>query len=123
MKTRLLLLALALGLGSLHASPVEVAVAKDKKASVVRVNVTNQGYDFFHPWSKKAPYSRRALGAVLPGGRVLVTGELVANSDYVELEKAESGEKIAAEVEVVDYEANLALLKPADGKFLDGIKP
>ncbi len=107
--------------GSLHAALVEVA--KDKKASVVRVNVTNQTYDFFHPWSKRAPYSRRALGAVLPGGRVLVTGELVANSDYVELEKAESGEKIAAEVEFVDYEANLALLKPTDGKFLDGIKP
>jgi len=106
---------------ALHAAPVQVA--KDKKASVVRVNVTNQGYDFLHPWSKKAPYSRQALGAVLPNGRVLVTGELVANSDYVELEKAESGEKIAAEVEVVDYEANLALLKPADDKFLDGIKP
>ena len=102
-------------------APLEVA--KDHQASVVRVNATNQGYDFFHPWSKRAPYSLRGLGTVLADGRVLVTGELVANSDYVELEKAGSGEKIAADVEVVDYEANLALLKPANDKFLDGVKP
>jgi hypothetical protein len=44
----------------------------------------------------------------------------VANQNYVELERAESGEKMAASVEVVDYEANLALLQPQDKKFLDG---
>jgi hypothetical protein len=47
----------------------------------------------------------------------------VANQNYVELERAESGEKMAASVEVVDYEANLALLQPQDKKFLDGLAP
>ncbi len=101
----------------------QVQVTTDKQVSVVRVNVTNQSYDFFHPWSKKPPYSRRALGAVLANHEVLVTAELVANADFVELERAESGEKVAAQVEVVDYEANLALLKPSSDRFLDGIKP
>src|SRR5438093_13395822 len=41
----------------------------------------------------------------------------------LELERAESGEKIAASVEVVDYEANLALLQPQDKKFLNGLAP
>src|SRR5204862_6329173 len=94
-----------------------------RQLSLLRVNVTGQGYDYFRPWQKRAPFSKRALGAVLSQGRVLVTADLVANQNYVELERAESGEKIAASVEVVDYEANLALLRPQDKKFLDGLAP
>lgn len=91
--------------------------------SLVRVSVTSQAYDYFRPWQKKAPFTKRALGAVLPRGRVLVTADLVANHNYVELERAESGEKVGAEVTVVDYEANLALLEPVDKKFLNGLEP
>ena len=96
---------------------------KAKQLSLVRVNVTGQPYDYFRPWQKKAPFSKRALGAVLPQGRVLVTADLVANQNYVELERAESGEKTAANVQVIDYEANLALLVPTEAKFLEGLSP
>ena len=96
---------------------------KPKELSLVRVNVTGQPYDYTRPWQKKAPFSKRALGAVLPKNRVLVTADLVANQNYVELERAESGEKTGADVVVVDYEANLALIEPNDKKFLDGLTP
>jgi S1-C subfamily serine protease len=98
-------------------------VAKPKQLSLVRVNVTGQQYDYFRPWQKKAPFSKRGLGAVLPQGRVLVTADLVTNQNYVELERAESGDKSAAEVRVIDYEANLALLEPAEKNFLEGLSP
>src|SRR6266403_1307478 len=94
-----------------------------RQLSLLRVNVTGQGYDYFRPWQKRAPFSKRALGAVLSQGRVLVTADLVANQNYVELERAESGEKTAANVQVIDYEANLALLEPIEKKFLDGLVP
>ena len=71
---------------------------------------------------KRRRRSRNALSA--PFCRkvaCLVTADLVANQNYVELERAESGEKTAANVAVVDYEANLALLEPTDKKFLDGL--
>ena len=99
------------------------AVIKPKELSLVRVNVTGQPHDYVRPWQKKPPFSKRALGAVLSKGRVLVTADLVANQNYVELERAESGEKNAATVSVVDYEANLALIEPTDKKFLDGLEP
>src|SRR3954453_20489652 len=83
-----------------------------KELSLVRVNVTGQNYDYFRPWQKKASFSKRGLGAVLPKGRVLVTADLVTNQNYVELERAESGDKSAATVDVIDYEANLAMLEP-----------
>ena len=98
-------------------------VAPGKPLSVVRVNVTNQAWDFGKPWGKRPPFTRRAIGAVLPGPRVLVTAELVANASYVELETAEGGQKVAARVEAVDYECNLALLKSEDDAFLQPLAP
>src|SRR3954454_6215182 len=100
-----------------------VSAVKPKELSLVRVNVTGQPYDYFRPWQKKAPVSKRALGTVLSKGRVLVTADLVANQNFVELERAESGEKTAANVQVIDYEANLALLEPTEKTFLNGITP
>jgi len=92
-------------------------------ASVVRVKSTNQAFNFDSPWLKRAPFTRRGIGVVLEGGRVLVTAELIANHTYVELEKPASSEKVAADVERVDYESNLAILKPQDAKFLSDTKP
>jgi S1-C subfamily serine protease len=102
---------------------VPTSMSTQKQLALVRVNVTGQSYDYFRPWQKKAPFSKRALGAVLSKGRVLVTADLVANQNYVELERAETGEKTAAKVQVIDYEANLALLEPTEKTFLDGITP
>ena len=72
---------------------------------------------------KEGPFLRRGLGVVLQGGQILVTAELVANRTYVELEKAGSAEKSPAEIIVVDYDCNLALLRPADSTFLKDAKP
>ena len=91
-----------------------------EKLSIVRVNVTTQQWDFHRPWGKRQPFTRRAIGAVIPGSRVLVTAELVANCTYLELETPEGGRKVPATVEAVDYEANLAVLKTDDADFLAG---
>ncbi|MDQ6655244.1 MAG: serine protease [Verrucomicrobiota bacterium] len=104
-------------------APAGAPAVKPKDVSLVRVNVTGQPYDYTRPWQKKAPFSKRALGAVLPKNRVLVTADLVANQNYVELERAESGEKTGADVVVIDYEANLALIEPTDKNFLNGLTP
>lgn len=114
------LVALAIDASPARSGPIKAR--SEKQPPVVRVNVTNQPYDFFRPWSKKAPSSRRALGAVLSHNRILVTAELVANANYVELERAESGRRVAATILRVDYEANLALLKPQDDNFLEGVQ-
>ena len=99
------------------------AVLPISSDSLVRVNSTNQAFDFFRPWTKKAPYLRRGLGVVLAGGQVLVTAELVANRTYVELEKAASAEKSPADVIVADYDCNLALIRPTNSDFLKDAKP
>jgi len=104
-------------------TPKEEPVPPEQKGSVVRVNSTNQSYDFMRPWSKDAPFSRRGLGVLIDGGKILVSAELVQNSNYIELERADSGEKSLATVQVIDYEANLATLSSPDPKFLQGMQP
>ena len=94
-------------------SALEGGVEKGEPArSIVRVNVSHQAHSFRIPWQKGSPGSRRGLGAVLPGEKILVTAELVANATYLEFEMADSGRKVTAVVDVIDYEANLALLRP-----------
>jgi len=88
---------------------------------VVRVNVASQSYNFSQPWRKNPPVLRQGLGVVLTDGRILVTAELVNNHTYVELEKPETALKAAAQVEVVDYDANLALLAAPAAEFLQSI--
>lgn len=94
-----------------------------KSSSLIRVNATNQAFDFFRPWMKKTPYMRRGIGVIVGENQVLITAEMVANRTYVELEKPGSAEKSPAEVVVVDYDANLALLRAADPAFLKGTTP
>ncbi|NBQ64810.1 MAG: serine protease, partial [Verrucomicrobia bacterium] len=94
----------------------------EPQGSVVRVRASIQPYDQFRPWQKKAPYGLNGTGVVLPGGRVLVTAALVANRTEVGLEKPGSAEKCPAQVEAIDYEANLALLRPSRPEFLAGFR-
>ncbi len=110
-------------MGGVFNQPQSKPAAAPKLPSVLRVNSTNQSYDFLRPWTKKPPAARRGLGTLIEGGRILVTAELVANHTFIELEKATTAEKSSAEVERVDYECNLAILKPADPAFLEGMTP
>lgn len=88
---------------------------------VVRVNVASQSFSFTQPWRKNSQVLRQGLGVVLMDGRILVTAELVNNHTYVELEKPETALKAAAQVEAVDYDANLALLAAPAAGFLQSI--
>lgn len=123
MKPFLTLVLLCLMAERAAVSADDAGVLPISENSLVRVNSTNQAYDFFRPWTKKNPYPRRGLGVILSGGRILVTAELVANHTYVELEKPGSAEKSSAEVVVVDYDCNLALLRPSREDFLKVAKP
>ena len=96
--------------------------------SLLKVNVTYQAYNPHLPWQKQSPGGRLGLGVVLDKNRVLVTGQMVADATYIELELPESGQKIPAKVAGVDYEANLALLEAGTGgerakSFFKDLKP
>lgn len=121
MKLRFLLFLPAL----FPALPEAAEAAPSPETSILRVNITGQGYNFALPWQKQRPGTRRGLGALLAGNRVLVTAELAQDANYIELEQAASGKRITAKVEAVDYELNLATVVPdeAPGDFFKGMEP
>lgn len=104
-------------------SPRQAPAIPIGNESLVRVNATAQAFDFFRPWAKKPPVMHRGLGSVVGEGLILVTAELVANHTYIELEKSVTAEKSPATIVAVDYDSNLALLKPTDPEFLASSRP
>lgn len=116
---------LAMAILAAVTSPEAAAQESSPANSIVRVNATLQDYSFLRPWEKGAPTPRRGLGAVLEGNRVLVTAEMCVNATFLELEHPSSGARIAAKIAGIDYEANLAVLEPADSNSLvfEGLKP
>jgi S1-C subfamily serine protease len=117
----------ALALAAFVVLPAREASAQESSPgnSIVRVNATLQDYSFLRPWEKGAPTPRRGLGAVLEGNRVLVTAEMCVNSTFLELEHPSNGARVPAKIAGIDYEANLAVLEPADSNSLvfEGLKP
>ncbi|MEN8773909.1 MAG: PDZ domain-containing protein [Akkermansiaceae bacterium] len=92
--------------------------------SLVRINSTIQTYSASQPWEKTPPRSRRGLGTLLPGNRILTTAAMAADSIYIELQSADSTKTVPAKVAAIDYEANLALLTPDAGPgFLSDLEP
>lgn len=125
---RLLILctALSLLLGACRTNllaPIAGGHPKKAAQSILRVTVTSQGYFFHRPWEQRRSVTQTAIGAIVSQGSVLVTAHLVANHRYIELETIDTRQKTRAEVSVVDYESNLALLKPVDPDFLADRKP
>ncbi len=106
-------------------SPLLADDAASPARSMLRVNITSQPYNFGLPWQKQNPGTRRGLGALLPGNRVLITAEMAQDASYVELEAAASGRKLTGKIEAVDYELNLATVIPAadTGDFFAGMIP
>jgi hypothetical protein len=119
---------IAMVIAAVPAVAIEPAVSGDSAAdglrhSILRISSTNQAYDFFQPWVKKEPENRRGVGALIEGGRILVTADLIENANLIELEKADEPGKVTAAIELVDFDCNLALLRPVDPAFLEGMTP
>lgn len=99
-----------------------VGFAKAQEKSVIRLNSTLQPYSASQPWNKGNAVSRRALITYIGDGKFLTTAEMVVNASYLELETVEGNTRIPAEVETIDYQANLALittLKEEDTKVIN----
>lgn len=103
------------------AIPVDVPAPVEIKKSVVRINSTQQSWSVGQPWEKNPPRHRRALAAIVAPHQVLTTSELVADATYLEFESPDGTHFAQAKVIAVDYEANLALLGPEDGKEGDAL--
>jgi PDZ domain len=91
--------------------------------SVLRVHSTVQYPDVKRPWLKKQPFTREGLGAVIAGGRILVTADMAAHTTCIDLETPDKKVHATASVEAVDEECNLAVLRPSGEEIMKDRRP
>jgi len=107
----------------LHTSCRPLPSTPSPQDAVLRVTATIQYPDLHRPWLKKPPANRQGLATVIEGGRLLVTADMVDQATFIQLEKPEDGPKVTAQVEAIDPECNLAVLRPESDEIIKGTHP
>ena len=99
----------------------------DEYRAVVKLLVTFLEPDWVNPWQTKTAQRSTGSGAVIKrdaeggGGLVLTAAHVVANSTYIQVQLANSPDKVPARVLSVLHEVDLALVRVDEG--LDGVEP
>ncbi len=97
---------------SLASGPVSAGTG-EFTSSLVRISVTAQEFDAFMPWQKREPHSRVGYGIAVGPHRILTTESLVRNATLIEMQRPQSGERLAAGVFEADHQIGLAILEVA----------
>ena len=98
----------------------------DEYKAVVKLLVTFLEPDWVNPWQTKTAQRSTGSGAVIRrdadgGGLILTAAHVVANSTYIQVQLANSPDKVPARVVSVLHEVDLALVAVDEG--LDGVDP
>ena len=117
------LIALLLCLNAWIAPASEAAVRVRPEDQVVRLLVTKREIDHSAPWQNEDVTQQAFLAVVLPAGELLTTAYAVADAAFLEIQRFGSSHREEAELVFVDYEADLALVRPVLPKTLLGMKP
>jgi S1-C subfamily serine protease len=83
--------------------------------SLVYIEVSAYVYDVRRPWRSADTITRSGYGCVVDDNRVLTTAWNVSDAALIKIRKYAHNEFIKAEVEYVDYECNLSVLKLDSG--------
>ncbi len=90
--------------------------------SVVMVEVSQQKINIDSPWEGNPVEQQRHLGTIINEG-ILMTAYAVKDAKYIKMKKFAGSVFYDLKVELVDFEVNLALLKPVDDTAIKDLKP
>jgi len=119
MKTKILTLALTLGVSS----AVFARPDHPSEHQLVTVRVTYQSWSEYRPWQKAQPGSRRFFGIVVPGNRILVLAQHLDDATLIQVEKFDRPPRVPARIVHSDPQANLALITVDDPAFFEDLAP
>jgi S1-C subfamily serine protease len=92
------------------------------QSAVVRVYATSQDPDYDSPWQPEAPCSSTGSGVVVGEGLILTGAHVVVNATFLQVQKVADPNKYVATVHAICHDADLALLRTEDTKFMTGIE-
>jgi PDZ domain len=92
------------------------------ESSILHLTVTRAVPDPESPWALQNLDVTGHAGVVIGENRVLTQASLISRAVYIQAQKVDDVEKIPMVVVFADYEANLAILAPAEGHKLGNVK-
>ncbi|MCB1176639.1 MAG: serine protease, partial [Leptospiraceae bacterium] len=101
----------------------EVQPEDEWKKSVLQVKITSQRPNHQFPWLRKKPENKESIGTYVGKNKILVLASDIEYSTSIEVKKFSSHNPVNANVEKVDFEANLALIHVEDEKFTNDLQP
>lgn len=90
---------------------------------VVNIIVTAQKQDYASPWQRGDITRSTVTGCVIAGNRILTAAYSITDHVVIEVLKNGESRKYPATVVVNDYHSGLAIVKPEDDGFFNGLKP
>jgi S1-C subfamily serine protease len=112
-----------LGLLAAPSPAQEPAKSDASRESVVKVFTTMRGPDPYRPWQKSSSQEATGSGVVIENKRILTNAHVVLYASQVFVQSNGSGEKVAATVESISPEMDLAVLKLEDEDFFKARPP
>ncbi|TKJ39194.1 MAG: hypothetical protein CEE38_00105 [Planctomycetes bacterium B3_Pla] len=93
------------------------------KDSVVFLETSSYGYNLSEPWKHKALSQNWACGCAVGEYEVITTAESVVNLAFLKALRYGQNEFVGARLVVVDYEANLCLIRLDPNELSKPLKP
>ncbi|MGM0609041.1 MAG: PDZ domain-containing protein [Candidatus Muiribacteriota bacterium] len=94
----------------------------DPENFIVEIKSISQSYLEYIPWQRTSVRNRSGNGVVINNEYVLTTADLIKNNVLVELKKQGKNNVWEGYVLHADYDAGLALVKPVNDEFFEGLE-
>ncbi|HET9870642.1 MAG TPA: trypsin-like peptidase domain-containing protein [bacterium] len=93
------------------------------RQSVVKIFTVTNKPNYYQPWVIGYQFEASGSGCILPGKRILTNAHVVSDEVFIQVMKAGDTKKYTAEVEYVDHDREVAVLRVKDGSFFKGTRP
>src|SRR3954470_9598504 len=94
----------------------------DIEGSIVQLEVTRKQYDFVQPWTRRVDQVQK-VGTVVGAKEILTTAEFLNDLTLLRVQRGGRVKWFPAELQWIDYHANLAIVTCKDEVFWKGLKP
>ncbi len=93
------------------------------KKTVVKIFTVTNRPNYYQPWVLGYQYNASGSGCILPGHRILTNAHVVSDQVFIQVMKAGDTKKYTAQVEYVDHDREVAILKVKDSDFFTDTLP
>jgi S1-C subfamily serine protease len=93
------------------------------RGSTIKIFTVLRKPDHYQPWDLRYQENSGGSGCILKNGRILTAAHVVTDAIYVQVLRPGDVTRYHAEVETIDHESELALLRVEDPDFLRGTFP